>query len=82
MTDHDIQTDGTTVWVHSSDGHTIARFGRLGIDVHTADSTGCLHCTHEPTGPAEWDQFTAAMLEHHGVTIPDDCRPERCYSGT
>ena len=27
-----VQTDGDIVWVHASTGHTVARFGRNGID--------------------------------------------------
>jgi hypothetical protein len=64
-----IQSDGRTVWVHSSLGHTIGRFGSLGIDVHTADSTGCLDCTHGPTGVIEWDRFVVSMAVHHGVDV-------------
>lgn len=72
-----IQTDGRTVWVHSDEGHTIGRFGPLGIDVHTADSTGCLHCTHGSTTVEDWRIFVTAMLLHHGVDIPDRYMPER-----
>lgn len=73
----DIQTDGRTVWVHSDQGHTIGRFGTLGIDVHTADSTACLHCTHEPTTVDDWHVFVTSMLLHHKVDIPDRFMPER-----
>ena len=30
--------DGRTVWVNAADGSSIARFGRMGIDVHTSAS--------------------------------------------
>lgn len=63
-----VESDGATVWVHGLDG-TIGRFGRLGIDVHTADTAGCLHCTHGVTTSADWPAFVAKMQEHHGVTV-------------
>lgn len=72
-----ITTDGVTVWVTNLRGFTIGRFGRLGIDVHNADSTACLHCTHEPTDQEDWDIFVLAMLKHHGVKIAPKYRPGR-----
>lgn len=74
---YDIQSDGRVVWVHSSAGHTVARFGANGIDVHTADSTACLDCTHGPTGLADWDRFVASVQEHYGVTVGPEHRPDR-----
>jgi hypothetical protein len=71
-----ISPDGQTVWVHAGDGSTVGRFSRVfGIDVHRtateqiAGKGQCLHCTHEPAGQAEWDQFCALMLEHHQIRV-------------
>lgn len=71
-----IESDGVTVWVNGSQG-SIGRFGVMGIDVHTADTSGCLHCTHGRTTAADWDIFVAKMLEHHGVVVPESVRPLR-----
>lgn len=72
-----VVSDGVTVWVHGPHG-TIARFGRLGIDVHTYDTTGCLHCTHEPTDSwAKWNEFVEAVAIHYNVDIGDEHRPSR-----
>ena len=35
------------VWVHASDGSTVGRFGRMGIDIHTSvteQMNGAGHC--------------------------------------
>jgi hypothetical protein len=74
----EIFSDGRIVWVNGGDtGGAIGRFGLNGIDVHTADTTGCLHCTHERTEAADWDIFVSKMREHHGVKVGDEHRPER-----
>lgn len=73
----EVASDGTTVWVHVG-GATVARFGRMGIDVHTADATGCLHCTHEPAGTWEqWRKFVEEVFVYHNVFVADVHRPER-----
>lgn len=73
----EVASDGTTVWVHVG-GFTVARFGRMGIDVHTADATGCLHCTHEPTVSWEqWWAFVENVFAHHYIVVADAHRPER-----
>lgn len=78
MTDAEVAWDGFTVWVNTSEV-SIGRFGRMGIDVHTADGSGCLHCTHEPTDtPEAWFEFVASMDRYYGVVIPDEAMPERC----
>jgi hypothetical protein len=74
----DIRSDGRTVWVDAATGYTVARFGPMGVDVHTPDSTGCLDCTHGPTGPAEWDRFVASVQAQYGVTVTDEHRPTHC----
>jgi hypothetical protein len=73
-----ISADGSTVWVHSPvDGSTVGRFSkRFGLDVHNTVSAQlagvgqCLHCTHEPPGPEEWQRFCELMLEHFGIKVP------------
>ena len=72
----DIRSDGRVVWVDGPGG-CIGRFGLNGIDVHTADASGCLHCTHEPTTAADWDIFVAKMDEQHGVQVPAEHKPDR-----
>jgi hypothetical protein len=72
-----IMSDGVTVWVNGPNG-SLARFGAMGIDVHTADTTGCLYCTHGPTATEEqWRAFVDAVAEHHHVAVTDDHRPGR-----
>jgi hypothetical protein len=71
-----IRTDDTTVWVDVG-AFTVGRFGKLGIDVHTADATGCLQCTHTPTTKDDWHIFVAAMFLHHGVVVTDEFMPRR-----
>lgn len=74
----EIVSDGEIVWVNGGPaGGSIARFGKRGIDVHTLDTTGCLHCTHEPTGLEDWEIFKAKVLEHHGVEVADEHMPKR-----
>ena len=75
--DHDVQYDGKTVWVHSSDGFTVARFGTRGIDVHLPDASGCLECTHGPTDLKAWERFVEACGEHYGCEIPPEATPDR-----
>lgn len=75
-----ITSDGITVWVNSNKGHCIARFGRMGIDIHTEDTkvaTKCLHCTHKPTTTKDWEEFKAKMQEHYGLEIPESHKPNR-----
>lgn len=76
----EIQSDGRTVWVHR-DGMTVGRFGRMGIDVHTADATACLDCTHGETGRADWEQFKGSMLRHHGISVADKHAPVLNWEG-
>lgn len=50
---NEIFGDAKTVWVNNSSGDCIARFGSLGIDIHTSveeqlkGASQCLFCTHE-----------------------------------
>jgi hypothetical protein len=79
---HDISSDGITVWVNNAVG-CIGRFGRNGIDIHhmpgSAESlkTECLFCTHAPTTRADWDLFVKKMLEFYKVNVPAKYMPRR-----
>lgn len=79
-----IDTDGTTVWINSTiDGSCIARFGRMGIDIHMSFSaqreTGveCLQCTHGETTAQDWETFKAGMLTHYKIVVTDKHKPKR-----
>lgn len=77
----EILSDGDMVWINGGPtGGAIGRFGKNGIDIHTLDTTGCLHCTHGPTSSADYDTFVAKMLEHHGVAVGAEHRPRRFRS--
>ncbi len=66
------------VWIHSSDGGTVGRFGRNGIDIHNSPTvvreTGieCLLCTHRPSTPADWKLFREMALDLWGIDVPED----------
>lgn len=66
------------VWLHCSDGSTVARFGRQGIDLHNSVSeqmegaSQCRLCTHGATTAEDWEVFRARCLEWWGVDIPAD----------
>lgn len=64
------------MWVNHLTG-SIARFGKNGIDVHTADTAGCLYCTHSVTTGADWELFKEKVLEHHDVVVTDEHKPLR-----
>ena len=71
-----VSLDGSTVWVHGDDGSTVGRYSkRFGLDVHRpagellAGGSQCLHCTHHPASPEEWDLFCDLMLEHFGIDV-------------
>jgi hypothetical protein len=79
---YQIDTDGITVWVNANTGECIARFGRMGIDIHKLieeQATGgqCLECTHGPVTIVDWERFKVAMVEHYGITVTDEYRPIR-----
>ena len=78
---HEIDSDGTTVWVNGVGG-CIARFGKAGIDIHRPLSEQrtkgeCLFCTHGFVTPEDWPLFQAKVLEHFGITVPDKYKPKR-----
>ncbi len=74
--------DGRTVWVNAADGSSIARFGRMGIDVHTSASEQekgapqCLACTHGLTDLADWRRFQELMKQHYDIVVGDKYMPK------
>ena len=80
MIDHEIISDGVTVWVNTAI-LCIGRFGRMGIDVHRGTIeeqrvSECLDCTHGPVSPEDWERFKSSMLKFHGVVVGDEHRPK------
>lgn len=76
------------VWIHScSDGSTVGRFGRMGIDLHntvTEQQEGmpeCRFCTHGQPSMADWQLFRSKAQEFWGVSVPDDAFDERWLKG-
>lgn len=67
-----------TIWIHSSDGSTVGRFGRMGVDLHNTVSEmmrgapECRLCTHGKPSRADWDLFCEKSLEWWNVCIPAD----------
>lgn len=67
-----------TVWIHASDGSTVGRFGKMGIDMHNTvtqqlqGETQCRLCTHNRVKQHDWDLFVEKSNEFWGVTIPRD----------
>lgn len=78
---HQIISDGRTVWVNAADGECVGRFSKFGIDVHQTarrqwqGEGECLYCTHEPPDSEGWNIFQREMLHHHGVDIGDEHKP-------
>lgn len=78
----DIQSDGITVWVHI-DGETVARFGRLGIDIHRPISdqllgaSPCLACTHSRTTTKDWESFLELIKKYYSVELKEEHTPDR-----
>lgn len=67
-----------TVWIHSSDGSTVGRFGRMGIDLHNtvtdqlAGMPECRLCTHRKPTIADWNLFREKALEWWNVDVPEN----------
>jgi hypothetical protein len=76
--DLQLSDNRSAVWIHASDGSTVGRFGRMGIDLHNtaseqmAGASECRLCTHGPVGSADWDLFREKALEWWGVNVPED----------
>ena len=77
----EINYDGTTVWVNGENGDCLARFGRLGIDIHhsardqIAGQPQCLSCTHTKPDGKDWENFKLDMAALYHVEIPEEARP-------
>lgn len=75
------------IWIHASDGSTVGRFGRMGVDLHNTVSEQmrgmpeCRLCTHGKPGRKEWDLFREKSLEWWGVVIPSDAFDEDLLKG-
>lgn len=67
-----------TVWIHASDGSTVGRFSKMGIDLHNTVSEQmngapeCRLCTHSQATIADWNLFREKAKEWWNVNIPDD----------
>ena len=67
-----------TVWIHCSDGSTVGRFGRFGVDLHNsvteqmAGAPECRLCTHGQVSAEDWTLFKEKALEWWGVVVPDE----------
>ena len=68
---------GGAVWVHCSDGSTVGRFGKQGVDIHNsvteqlAGAKECRLCTHGVPTRKEWRMFIDKAYEYWGVVIPE-----------
>jgi len=77
---HQVLWDSQRVWVNADDGSSVGRFSHYGVDVHrtvTEQLEGkgqCLDC-YRDGGMAGWKRFCELMLEHFGVTIPEEAMP-------
>lgn len=75
-----LQTSETRdrVWVHCSDGSTVARFGLAGLDLHnsvTEQMQGkpeCRLCTHGWVNQQDWALFRERVLDWWNVAIPEN----------
>lgn len=73
-----VSLNNDTVWVHSSDGSTVGRFGRFGIDIHNTVSeqmqgkSECRLCTHGRVSLPDWKLFIEKSLTFWGVVIPEN----------
>lgn len=78
---NEIFGDGKTVWVNNSSGDCIARFGALGIDIHTSveeqlkGASQCLFCTHRKTDINDWKAFKVKVKELFGIDVPEQLSP-------
>jgi len=77
----EILRDGRSCWVNGPDGCCLGRYVHsklmIHMDVHR-DTQGqaeggsqCLDCAKGAT----WSMFKEAMIRHHGIAVPDKCKP-------
>lgn len=73
------------VWVHASDGSTVGRFGKMGIDIHSSiteqlnGAPQCDLCTHGRVTAKEWATFRTEASLRWGVTIDEDAFDHRLF---
>lgn len=73
------------VWIHASDGSTVGRFGKMGVDLHTTateqlnGTPECRICTHGRVGRKDWELFVNKSLEFWGVVVPVDAFNEKWF---
>lgn len=66
------------VWIHCSDGSTVGRFGKFGIDLHNSvleqmqGASQCRLCTHGIPTQADWELFRVKAKEWWGVCVSAD----------
>ena len=66
------------VWGHASDGSTVSRLGKMGVDLHntvTEQLNGapeCRLCTHGKSTIDEWEMFIIKALKWWGIVVPMD----------
>lgn len=79
--------DGVSFWVNERDQHgmNLARFSRLGIDIHRPFSRICMTCMY--TGDESlfgssqaWQRFLELLEHYHDVKVPESfVRPEASW---
>lgn len=73
--DIQIADGGACIWIHASDGSTVGRFSRFGIDLHNtvteqmAGAPQCRLCTHGRPSEDDWALFRQKASEWWGVHI-------------
>jgi uncharacterized protein (DUF736 family) len=76
------------VWIHASDGSTVGRFGKFGVDLHNTVSEQmngapeCRLCTHGKVTENDWNLFREKAKEFWGVSVPQDAFDESILSNT
>jgi hypothetical protein len=71
-------TGKDAVWIHCSDGSTIGRFGKFGVDLHNTVSeqllgkSQCRLCTHGRTTVADWDLFREKVKAWWDLDVLED----------
>jgi hypothetical protein len=83
---HEVTWDGRTVWVNSGvDGKSLARFSKVGIDVHKPSAeqvfagNPCIACFHrdgDAMTQEDWQTFQRLMVEHHQTAVPNKAQPD------
>ena len=64
------------VWIHASDGSTVGRFGKMGVDLHNtvteqlSGSSECRLCTHGKVTSEDWRLFREKAMQWWGVHVP------------